>query len=73
MTIENIENNRINQALIDENNHLRDELLHYKARNLALAQRCRKLSIENMKISSELADLKFCRKVFGEDGIKGGA
>ena len=47
--------------LRDRNEELESELTHFKARSLAMAQRCRDLSRENMKIESELADLRFTK------------
>ena len=48
--------------LEDEVNDLTSELKHYKGRNLSMIQRCRELSSANMRMESEIADMKFTRK-----------
>ena len=65
---ENIENIQIDellgelQALKEENEFLKEEIVHYKGRNLSLVQRCRTLAKENQEMSCEIADMKFTRK-----------
>ena len=51
-----------NEALQEHIDFLENELLHYKAKSLAMAQRCRDLSQANMEMESQIADLKFTRK-----------
>ena len=51
-----------NEELKARNEFLESELLHYKSRNIALAQRCRRLTVENHDLSLEIKDMKFTRK-----------
>ena len=55
------------ETLEKQNQDLKEENTHFKARNFSLAKRCKELASENHDLQMEIQDMKFTHKMFNSE------